>query len=505
MSSSGSDPGQLTESQQLALGTYTSVTNQEPSAAIPLLQRSEWNVQIAIAKFFDGETPDPVAQAHEALHSRAATQSSRRETLLNGSPSFQTSPNSPTREHAPRIVPRPESQWSYTPPLPFRILLTPFNVLTRFVGGSFSLIGYLLSVVPRLLPGVFDRHSQPRIRSGRRPLGPRDTAARFAREFEEDYGTHNLHLFEGGYAQAYDLAKKDLRFLLVVLISPEHDDTSMFVRETLLSPEVTEYVNEHQDDMILWAGNVQDSEAYQVSTALNCSKFPFAALLVHTPHDSSTSMSTIARITGLDPPSVFIAQLRKAIDQHTPALTRARAQRSEQQASRNLREEQNSAYERSLAQDRERARHRREAEAARARAAEEAQAKAAAAQKEAQMVEQWRKWRAQKLAPEPGPDVKDVTRLSIRMSSGERIVRKFPSQADLEELYAFIECHHLLQSDEQSATARPEAYEHTYRFRLVAPMPRTVYEVTTGGTIGSRIGRSGNLIVEPIDDAEDND
>ena len=46
MSSQDFDPGQLNENQQLALGTYTAVTNQEPSAAIPLLQRSEWNVEV---------------------------------------------------------------------------------------------------------------------------------------------------------------------------------------------------------------------------------------------------------------------------------------------------------------------------------------------------------------------------------------------------------------------------------------------------------------------------
>ena len=46
MSNQDFDPMQLNESQQLALGTYTSVTNQEPSAALPLLQRSEWNVQV---------------------------------------------------------------------------------------------------------------------------------------------------------------------------------------------------------------------------------------------------------------------------------------------------------------------------------------------------------------------------------------------------------------------------------------------------------------------------
>lgn len=46
MSNQDFDPTQLNESQQLALGTYTSVTNQDPSAAVPLLQRSEWNVQV---------------------------------------------------------------------------------------------------------------------------------------------------------------------------------------------------------------------------------------------------------------------------------------------------------------------------------------------------------------------------------------------------------------------------------------------------------------------------
>lgn len=46
MSAPSTDSATLSESQQVALGTYTSVTNQEPAAAISLLQRSEWNVQV---------------------------------------------------------------------------------------------------------------------------------------------------------------------------------------------------------------------------------------------------------------------------------------------------------------------------------------------------------------------------------------------------------------------------------------------------------------------------
>ena len=340
--------------------------------------------------------------------------------------------------------------------------------------------------------------------TGRQPLSPRDTAARFAREFEEEYGSHSLHFFENGYAQAYDLAKKDLDFLLVVLISPEHDDTSTFVRETLLSQEVTDYINDPQNNIILWAGNVQDSEAYQVSSALNCSKFPFTALIAHTPQDSSTSMSTIARITGLLPPSTFVPRLRAAITQHSAALDRVRVTRSEHQAARNLREEQNSAYERSLAQDRERARQRREAEAARLRAEQEEYAKFKAEERDQRNLRHWKSWRAQAIAPEPGPEIKDVTRVSIRMTSGERVVRKFAANAKTEELYAFVECYDVLQSgDRSSASTKPPGYEHVYKFRLVSPMPRVVYDLGASGSIGSKLGRSGNLIVEPMSEEED--
>ena len=386
------------------------------------------------------------------------------------------------------------------------MLLTPFNLLTRLVGGSFSLIGYLFSFLPHLISGGSARRLPSRSRPGRKPLNSRDTAARFAREFEEEYGHHDLHFFESGYASAYDLAKKDLKFLLVVLLSPEHDDTMTFVRETLISPDVVRYINDSQNNIILWAGNVQDSEAYQVSTALNCSKFPFVALVAHTPQDNSTSMSTIARITGLQPASAFISKLRTAISQQAPALDRVRAQRNEQQATRNLREEQNSAYERSLAQDRQRARQRREAEAAHARAEEEARAQQEAATKEAQNLERWKHWRAQSIPSEPGSDAKNVTRISIRMTSGERVIRRFAEHAEMEELYAFVECYDVLKLRESTPTTVPEPdFEHVYKFRLVSPMPRAVYYAKAGGAIGDKIGQSANLIVEPIDEDDDED
>ncbi|KAL9115310.1 MAG: hypothetical protein Q9187_007314 [Circinaria calcarea] len=522
------DVGQLSENQQIALQTYTSVTNQELPAAIPVLQRSQWNVQvgrvvqkqpsiisysysnpriqIAIAKFFDGDAPDLVEEARAAL-AAPPQRSTRQETLLNELNTIPRSSSSSQRDAAPRIVPQPDNRNVYKPPFIFSILFTPFNIIYRLFVGSLGLFVHLFPFLPRVLTRLSPRNPSRgprRNTTGRRPLNPRDTAARFIREFEEEYGSHSLQMFENGYAQAYDLAKKELKYLLVVILSPEHDDTAPFVRETLLSTEVVDFINDPQNNIILWAGSVQDSEAYQVSSALNCTKLPFAALIVHTPQDSSTSMSTIARVAGVLPPSAFVAKLQTAITQQSGDLNRIRATRAAQQASRNLRQEQNSAYERSLAQDRERMRQRREAEAAKLQAEREANLKIEASKRLAHQRDQWKRWRSKQVASEPEADIKEVTRISVRMPSGERVIRRFPPDAGIEELYAFVECHDLLQDEESVLEAsQPQDYKHVYSFNLVSPVPRIVYDLGSGGTLGDRIGRSANLIVEPIQDDED--
>lgn len=405
-------------------------------------------------------------------------------------------------------MPRPENPPAYRASPIFSFLFAPIKLLYTIFAGSLSLFGYLFPFLPRLISNLSPATSPARSRlntTGRRPLNPRDTAARFAREFEEGYGSHSLHFFEDGYAQAYDIAKKELKFLLVVLISPEHDDNLSFVKKTLLSEELVNFINDPENNIILWAGNVQDSEAYQVSTALNCSKFPFIALIAHTPHDKSSPMSTIARISGLLPPSAYVPRIRTAISQQSAALDRIRAARAEQNATRSLRDEQNSAYERSLAQDRERARQRREAEAERLRADEEARARLENAERNDQKRELWRLWRAQNLPPEPDSTERKITRVSIRMATGERVVRRFSEASAIEELYAFVECYHLLKSEKPSSSPAPEPtdYKHEYQFQLVSSMPRTIYGLHPGGAIGDKIGRSANLIVEPLVDQDE--
>jgi FAS-associated factor 2 len=512
------DISSLSESQQIALQQFTSVTDQDLSTAVPILQKCQWNAQIAITRFFDGdaETVDPAAEAARAPP--PATDSRRSETLMDGIPT-RSRPRSPndaasSADLAPRIVPPPESQRIQPLPFPFSILLLPVNLSYAIFSRVFGVIGYLFPFLPRLIHRLYSgRTSQPSRDTGRRPLNPRDTAARFMREFEEEYGVppNTLPFHEGGYASAFDIAKRDLKYLMIVLLSPEHDDNGPFVRDTLLSTEFVEFMNapQNKNDIILWAGTVQDAEAYTVASALNVTRFPYTVLMVYAPSISNTALKKISTTAGLIPAPDLVGKIQTAMQNHTEELNRVRRQKQEQEATRNLRQEQESAYERSLAQDREKARRKKAEAEEKEKVEREERERLERKEDEKRKLAQWRRWRAQTLPAEPGSEVKDAVRVSLRMMDAQRVIRKFRAEADLEELYAFVECYDIVDGEEQVSekeVPEPEGYEHEYKFRLVSPMPREVYDLDKAGSIGERIGRSGNLIVEKVieeDDEED--
>ncbi|KKA26360.1 hypothetical protein TD95_003839 [Thielaviopsis punctulata] len=505
-SSLGADSHQLSAEQQDLLSQYVAVTNQEVADAIPLLERSQWNLQIAISKFFDGEGPDPVA---EAMAAQAAAPNVHTENLQDSFFDIPPPTRRPQTEPAPRVVPQRPGHI----PFFFSVLLYPFNFGYKMVSFLYRTVLFIASFLPASIrPRAVTEGLAAGIRSvtGRRMLLPRDTAARFKREFEEEYG-QQLPFFEGGAAQALDTAKSDLKFLLMVLVSPEHDDTDSFVRDTLLAPEVVEFLNNPSNNIILWGGNVLDSEAYQVSLEYNCTKFPFSVLVCLTPKEGSTRMGIIKRLAGPMSATRYLRELKAGIDKYTADLASVRSERRAREAARTIREEQDSAYERSLAVDRERARQRREAERLRAEAEQQAALEASRAAELEAKKQLWRRWRASTVEAEPAANDGDVVRLAIKMpeqSGMGRIVRRFRGSATVEDLYAFVECSDLVGAEaEQDFSvlddlSKPEDYEHVYEFRLASIMPRVVYEPTQDKTLKEAIGRSANLIVEDVGDEE---
>lgn len=504
------DLAQLSETQQTALQTYLAVTDQDPLAAIPILQRSEWNVQIAISRFFDGEpTSNPLAE--EA----AVPAPSSRQTANLEFESLIAATSRPSQNASPENVVRRVDTTSsmvpvYRPPFLLSALFTPFNLIFRLFSTILSPLSFLIpSFASRIIQNLLTSSSRPT----RRQLPPADTARRFIREFEETYTPNPpLPFVESGFNLALDQCKQDGKFLLAILISPSHDETHSWVRETLLSSQFHQFLQTHLNDVILWGGSVQDAEGYQVSTSLNCSKFPFAALICQSGDrlgggSRPTEMCVVMRAAGPLSATELIAKLGSAITAQQAQLASVRAQRAEQQASRSLRQEQDSAYERSLAQDRERARARREEEQAKILAEKHAHEAAELAAQRADQKEQWQSWRTQQLRAQLKENESGLVAVSIRMPNGQRLIQKFNNDSPLEHLYAFVECQDLLNTDTNatSSGAYPEGYKHDFTFKLVSPMPRSVIDIESGGTIGSRVGRGANLIVEEAEDSDDDE
>ena len=472
-------------------------------------------VQIAIAKFFDGEAPDIVAdiEAEEAEERTqvlldAARHDNLQESFLDGSDRSSRAARPFRTDLAPRVV--PQLPRTYRPPFLLAALFAPFQFGYRILSGVFRVVFYLLSFLPRSIRprGVASIRRGWKDTTERRVTLPKETAERFRREFEEEYGPHDLVFFNGGHAQALDTAKRDLKFLLTVLISPEHDDTESFIKSTLLSPEVVSFLNDRSNNIILWGGNVLDSEAYQVASEYMCTKYPFSCLVCLTPKEGSTRMGIVKRFTGPISPTAYIVGIQNAISRYAPDIDNVRAERAAQTLARNLRSEQDSAYERSLALDRERARQKREAAAAAAAAEKRALEEAAAAAKQEELRRQWRKWRASTIAPEPETGVRLALNMPTSLGGG-RVIRKFASDTTLDDLYAFVECYDLLQEpqpQDEKAT-EPKDYSHKYGFRIASVLPREELEPSSAMTIGEKMGRGGSLVVEDVseDDGDVND
>lgn len=423
-------------------------------------------------------------------------------------------------EVARRIVVQPPAP-VVRPSFFMALLLSPFNLGYRLLAGLWSAVQYILGLVPGL--GAFRRMANGTRAAPRRQLNPRDAASRFKREFEEATGSKALPFVEMGYTQAYDKAKTEPKYLMMVLLAPEHDDTKSYARDTLLHPDVVELINDPANNIILWGGSVRDPEAYQVSIEHRVTKFPFMAMICVTPKEGgSTRMGTVKRVVGPVSAAYLAEQLHLTTAKYADDLAAVRAVRVANEATRNIRIEQDNAYERSLAVDRERARQRQEAERQRQEAEQQTREREAEAVRQAKLGKQWRAWRATTLAPEPtaaGGTTVNIVRVAIKLPEsrgGERLRRNFAADATVEDLYAFVECNSTEVSNEDEdeddneteepvseKVTKPTGYTHQYKFRIVSMMPREVHEPSESKTLLEAIGKSASLVVEEVEESED--
>lgn len=503
----------LTSSEENTVNQFVSITSYpgEPHTAIHYLQEADWDLERAIIHYFESspeanetlntnarrtfmsnpEIPDPEAEMNSASNNRSflfnVINSVKRkiEALSSGSGNYIPLANGESVNSRGFLSLTSKDKLVYITQL---ALYVPVLALYKIS----ALALYIITTVFPFIKKITDRYSLNRHSSRSEPKGidPSHVARNFISDFNNFYLNDNrIDFFEGGYTSALYIAKRDARFLLVYLHSDEHDDTNTFVNETLLHESFIKFLQEH--NILIWGGNVRESEAYQVSNALGVSKYPFLGLLslktstTETPEGTTTSAPTlnvIVKVQGLITPDKLIDKLSSQIERLEPTLVTIRAERQQEELSRVIREQQDQAYQASLQRDRQRQEERRQQ-----RILE-------------QNKEQWLKWRASTLRPEVDASEKgEYSRIAIRLSNGERVLRRFAKDVTVEEIYAFVELSEKGALDPpRGNVSRPENFTYPYAFTLISPMPRVELAPSSDILIRDEpaIWPSGNLIVE---------
>lgn len=401
------------------------------------------------------------------------------------------------------------------------VLSLPFAVGGRAISGLYFILAKLFPFLPRLFG------YQPANNTGTRSLpraDPRTTAINVIRKFEETYGKTGLKFFQGGFAQAFEQAKAQFKYLVVVLESEDEDLTGPFNRQVLTDERVVEFLS--SEEIIVWLGNVETSEGSQVAQSLHCPSFPFTQLIAPYPRSQNSStvvMKALASIVGQTDPQLYRSLLEDKVDAHRATRMSLVMDHQEREMERQLRDEQNAAYERSLAADREREKVAREDSIRKEQEAKVQQLEAEKAALEQERLEQeqqalrkerkknerqWKLWRTGQLNLHLDSEstTEDTARVSIRLLSGHRLIHRFRGTQTLDDIYAFVECQDILTNSFITETPKgpPEGYVHEYSFELATTMPRKVLIPDTNTLIkdDTHVWPSASLVVE-VEDAED--
>ncbi|CAO3696648.1 unnamed protein product [Umbelopsis ramanniana] len=483
----------LTPQQKDVLEQFQSVTQiDDIGEALLKLTRYDWNLEMAVQSVFDGAAAVESASAtREKLAEEVAASTSSETTPLTSSGSSR--PVIPQRTHA-----RQTRKWGI-----FSFLAWPF-------GFAWNITWAMLSFASR----YFTRQS---ITGGNRsvPLSqqrqdPQAIAARFLREFEDQYGATHVDFFAGGYSQALETAKRQLSFLMVVLQSDEHDDTPSFCRDTLTSEELITFVREN--NILTWGGNVRETEGYQVSTTLQATTYPFIAVItLQFPGgavNATPKMTVVDRIEGVNDATTVVRRLQSAKERYGPGLDRMRREKEEREMERSLRDEQDRAYRESLKADQEKERKAQMAREEAARAEEDAQRAQLEKEELENKKQQYKYYLCNQFNEEPDANHPGgVTRLSFRLPDGSRVIRRFKADDTIETLYQFVEAYPITQDPEVDTTEYtkpPSNYTHKFEFTIMTPYPRTVFQSSNNAIKDqSMLWPSATLVVDLLEDEED--
>ncbi|PVU90255.1 hypothetical protein BB560_006221 [Smittium megazygosporum] len=346
-------------------------------------------------------------------------------------------------------------------------------------------------------------------------------------------------IFMGEYSSALATARRAFKYLLIILIS-EIQDNSNDLLEILREKELIDYIN--SNNVIFWMGSVLESSGMQVAETLTSGKLPLFALAApkFDPESNSFRLSIVARMDGI--PETATAEAVKSrfltnwmqtpISRYNNIIQSARNEQEERNRARELRLQQDAAYEASLTRDRIREDNLRIEKEEQKKRELRRQEKRIARENLAKNRQQWRLNVFQKYfdRPEPtGTPSDGVCTLSIRLSNGARIKRKFCGDDPLERIYMFIDTYDLFENknsqsnqgkqlmpsaslekdntkDSDNIATQIDGYVHNYDFKVITAFPKIEISPSTESIRvfleEQKLWPNVALIVDPLDSDE---
>ncbi|EPX73715.1 UBA/UAS domain-containing protein Ucp10 [Schizosaccharomyces octosporus yFS286] len=363
-----------------------------------------------------------------------------------------------------------------------------FHSLFSFIFSGFYKFWMFLSRVP-LLPTFL-----PILGPRKRYLSPADAANKLLQNLEEQYGTDHVEVFtEGGYMEALTRTKRNYGVALLFFTSTKSDEMEDFSKKILMDEEVKGFLSRR--NILCWIGDVCEDEAFQGSRKFNCTKFPSAVLVMYSPQLSELVVA--AHLHGPMDSALLQSTLTNALARHLPSLERFRTEREERETARELRRQQDDAYQASLARDRQK---QQQAKKERENKQKEEEEK----ERLEKLSVQYRSWLAVNIPSEPQAGAK-AARLSIRLPDGSRVIRKFEEDDYVKNIYEYVdtllfakenpEAYEAAMSSSANITP-PDGYEHKFQFNLYSSLPREL--LVTGAKINNlpSVFPSGTVVVE---------
>jgi FAS-associated factor 2 len=268
-------------------------------------------------------------------------------------------------------------------------------------------------------------------------LDPSAASSNFLSQFESTYGHIHPAFICGPFQSACNQAKAENKLLIIYLHSPNHQDTSVFCRNILCNEQIVQYFNVN---FLCWAGNVFNSEPFKVSNTLKASSYPFLAVICYNvTSNSRNGITVLEKIEGIIDVENLLERLTQTLENYGPILDAAHFEIQERETNRQIREEQDRAFEESLAEDQERERKAREENRKIMEQLEKEKREKQLEDKKLQEIERKRQRCRERLPIEPEAGDEGITQLLIRLTDGSRLQRRFKTTDTLQVVFDFID------------------------------------------------------------------